>query len=185
MTDQPPHQDTEEEVWRPIPDLGGHYEASSLGRIRSARGGKGTYIGKVLTPSRRRYGYLDIELRLKDPARCRRRRHFTVQSLVAAAFIGPRPQGMQVDHIDFDPSNNRPENLRYLTISENVARSFRAGRSSNVGEKNPRARLTCEEVQEIRRAPCGLMALATKYERHLPDPDWPDETTPARSEPEE
>ena len=36
-----------------------------------------------------------------------------------SAFVGPRPEGYQVDHIDRDRVNNRLENLRYVTPSEN------------------------------------------------------------------
>lgn len=45
-----------------------------------------------------------------------------VHALVALAFLGPRPVGYHVDHIDFDKLNNRPSNLRYLTALENSTR---------------------------------------------------------------
>lgn len=43
-----------------------------------------------------------------------------VHILVARAFLGQRPEGFHIDHIDRDPSNNRLSNLRYATQSENL-----------------------------------------------------------------
>ena len=43
----------------------------------------------------------------------------TTHSLVAEAFIGPRPKGKFIDHIDRNPKNNRVSNLRYVTPSVN------------------------------------------------------------------
>lgn len=43
----------------------------------------------------------------------------TVHRLVALAFLGERPEGMVIDHIDRNKSNNHFTNLRYATLSEN------------------------------------------------------------------
>lgn len=43
----------------------------------------------------------------------------TVHRLVALAFLGERPEGMVIDHIDRDKMNNHISNLRYCTQSEN------------------------------------------------------------------
>lgn len=60
---------------------------------------------------RRADGYFVVGI-----ARKRRRVH----RLICEAFHGPCPPGKcQVDHIDRDPSNNKPENLRWVTGSEN------------------------------------------------------------------
>jgi hypothetical protein len=42
--------------------------------------------------------------------------------IVAEAWIGPRPDGMEVDHIDRNTENNHPSNLRYLTKQDNLKR---------------------------------------------------------------
>lgn len=47
-------------------------------------------------------------------------RSYNVHVLVAETFIGPRPDGMQIDHIDRDGTNNHVSNLRYVTPAENV-----------------------------------------------------------------
>jgi len=40
--------------------------------------------------------------------------------VVAECWIGPRPEGMQVDHIDRNSLNNHYSNLRYVTKSEQM-----------------------------------------------------------------
>nr|WP_232111245.1 HNH endonuclease signature motif containing protein [Nocardia wallacei] len=52
----------------------------------------------------------------------------TAHSLVAEAFIGPRPEGLQVCHNDGDPTNNMLANLRYDTPSENQTDIVRHGK---------------------------------------------------------
>lgn len=43
-----------------------------------------------------------------------------VGNLVAAAFLGLKPVSKQVDHINHDSSDDRLENLRYVSCSENL-----------------------------------------------------------------
>lgn len=42
-----------------------------------------------------------------------------VHTLVAECWLGPKPEGLQVDHIDRNKYNNHHGNLRYVTQSEN------------------------------------------------------------------
>ena len=44
----------------------------------------------------------------------------TVHSLVAEAFLGPRPEGYDIDHINGDKTRNEASNLRYVTHTENM-----------------------------------------------------------------
>lgn len=70
------------EIWKPIP--GCLYEASSLGRIRRAVGGRGARRGHVLSPYViPRSGHLVVQL---CQGGCRRK--MTVNRLVALAFRG-------------------------------------------------------------------------------------------------
>ena len=49
-------------------------------------------------------------------------------ALVALAFLGPRPEGLQVSHDNGDSTDNRACNLRYVTQTENEAMKRLHGR---------------------------------------------------------
>ena len=57
----------------------------------------------------------------KDCYKCIKRFKKTIyiHTLVAETFLGVRPEGMVIDHIDGDKSNNNLSNLRYTTVQEN------------------------------------------------------------------
>jgi len=106
------------ETWRTIPGFGEKYEVSSIGRVRAIATG---HI-KGITESR---GYLRTTLYYKG------RHGPRVHQLVALAFIGPRPAGMEVRHLDGDRKNNAPANLRYGTHAENIRDQVAHGTTRN------------------------------------------------------
>ena len=79
-----------------------------------------------------------------------------VHRLVAAAFIGPIPEGMQVNHINGVKHDNRVENLEIVTLADNIRHSFnvlgRKGRNVRpvFGSGHHHASLTEDEVAMIR-----------------------------------
>ena len=46
-----------------------------------------------------------------------------IHQMVAETYLGSRPEGMVVDHIDGDIHNNHYTNLEYVSRTENMARS--------------------------------------------------------------
>lgn len=78
-----------------------------------------------------------------------------VHRLVLEAFVGPCPDGMECCHDpDYNPSNNRLENLRWDTRKANMEDAKRHGRREGCnlpGEQNGHAKLTEQQVIEIRR----------------------------------
>ncbi|CAL6058714.1 HNH_endonuclease [Hexamita inflata] len=63
---------------------------------------------------------------------------FNVHSLVANAFLGLKPTGFQVDHIDRNRQNNCLENLRYVSVSDNLKnRSMYKGHSAEYFDQLP------------------------------------------------
>ncbi|ALJ19573.1 NUMOD4 motif-containing HNH endonuclease [Microbacterium sp. No. 7] len=123
------------EEWRPVRGFEGRYEVSSVGRIRSLprvvtrRDGVTSKVnGGIRRPSVKKSGYLKVSL-------WRDNSEFTahVHSLVLEAFVGPRPPGLVACHGDGNPANNRVENLRWDTPSEN---NFDRGRHGTDHKRN-------------------------------------------------
>lgn len=101
------------ETWSSIPGHEGRYEASTLGRIRSIMNGPRL---KRATPQKAG-SYLRVGLCVADNGSRMVTR--LVHQLIAETFIGPRPNGMVVRHLNGDKTDNRAENLAYGTPSQN------------------------------------------------------------------
>lgn len=102
------------EVWKPIKDYEGLYEISNFGRVKSLIYHRGTYQ-RFLKPRKVKDGYLMVALYKNK--RCR---NHQVHQLVALHFI-PNPYNYEeVNHIDFDKTNNKPENLEWVSRQENI-----------------------------------------------------------------
>ncbi|AIC71938.1 NUMOD4 motif [Mycobacteroides abscessus] len=86
----------EEEVWRFVP---GHwrYFVSSQGQVYSFR------TKRILKPDVVSGRYPRVDLDGKQTVK--------VHHLVAAAFLGPRPEGALVLHRDDDATNNTLDNI--------------------------------------------------------------------------
>lgn len=74
----------------------------------------------------------------------------SVHALVMEAFVGPRPNGLEICHEDGNGHNNRLTNLRYGTKASNQADKRRHGTHQD-GERNPSAVLSNDDADEIRR----------------------------------
>lgn len=121
------------ESWKKIPGFGGVYEASSLGRIRSAK----RIVPCILRAHVNGDGYAKVILfdgsrgsGKKPTGRC-----VSVHRAVWEAFCGPVPAEMQVDHIDSVSTNNSLENLQLLTPLANKRKAWarvRAGQCKRI-----------------------------------------------------
>lgn len=106
------------EWWLPVVDWKGFYEVSSAGKVRSLsrRTTDGRNIkGRVLRQSLAARGYPHVVLSADG-----RRRTVAVHVLVATAFHGPPPAGMEVRHLDDNKLNPAASNLIWGTRSENI-----------------------------------------------------------------
>lgn len=117
------------EVWKPVPDYEGLYSVSNLGRIRSEsrtitlkNGRSRRWPESILKPFKNSDGYLRVELWKNNKQQTR-----FVHRLVLEAFVGEAPPGTQACHWNDTPENNRLENLRWGTKSENTLDSVRNG----------------------------------------------------------
>lgn len=97
------------EVWRPIPEYEGLYEVSNMGKVRSLFRYK-----KILKPSPNWNGYTTVEL-WKD----HKRKRITIHRLVATCFCENPENKPFVNHLDETKTNNRADNLEWVTHIEN------------------------------------------------------------------
>jgi len=124
------------EEWRVIPGSE-PYEASSLGRIRKGE----RILAQNGSGHRRQY----------QTAKIRRVSQY-VHRLVAMAFHGP-PGGLEIDHINGNTYDNRPENLEWVTHAENCRR--------RPAEKSiTSAKLDVADIVVVRRSPAPNRFLA-------------------------
>lgn len=87
-----------------------------------------------------------------------------IHQLVLMAFVGPRPEGMMCRHLNGDPKDNRLENLKWGTNRENTQDRIEHGRMAGKrGLDHPRARLTVEQVLEIRKSTEPAEALGKRF----------------------
>lgn len=104
------------ETWLPVFGFEKTHEVSNFGKIRR--------IGSVkpLATHKNDKGYYSVQLHCSGFRKAR-----TLHSLVADTFICPRPEGMQVNHINGVKSDNCVDNLEWVTPSENMAHALRIG----------------------------------------------------------
>lgn len=132
-----------EEIWKDIKNYEGYYQVSTFGRIRGldrliVRSDGRSYLrkGKILTLILNKDGYLNTKLS-KDghtiPVR--------VHRIVAETFL-PNPDNLpEVNHKDFNRTNNHIENLEWCSHIDNIRYTLSEGRHISQtdisGKKNP------------------------------------------------
>lgn len=123
------------EEWRKT-HIDPDFEVSSLGNLRKSN-------GKYKSQWRTNWGYMQAEFKNK-------KKH-AVHRLIGFAFLNDTYfEGAVINHKDSDKTNNKVENLEWVTQSQNIKHSFQIGTHSIVGEKHPSAILTEKKVIEIR-----------------------------------
>lgn len=109
------------ERWCPVVGYEDAYQVSTLGRVRSldrevysGRGRHRRHVGRLLSIYTGDH-YSKVRLKIDGDGG----KTHNVHTLVAEAFIGPRPDGLEVCHNNGDAHDNRRENIRYDTHSAN------------------------------------------------------------------
>jgi hypothetical protein len=145
------------ERWRPVREFPNYYRVSSEGRVRRIAGGKGAKRFSILRPQRKG-AYWGVHLAVE-------RKHYQryIHRLVAEAFIGVIPDGYHVHHINGNHANNCLDNLEIVTRQQNIIYAIEAGTIGKVGEDNPMAKLTEDEVRLIRVSPLAPRVVAEEY----------------------
>ena len=103
-------EEKEGEEWRSVPGMK-CIRVSNMGRIRY-RSGKistGGLVGAYCV-----YQYSEDNTVVESPC---------VHEMVMRAFVGPRPDGHDIDHINSNTTDNRLSNLQYLTHEANMQKA--------------------------------------------------------------
>ena len=128
-----------------IPDFLGYYVTPG-GSVWSGPRRYSPGYRKLKPPSDGR-GYLVVHLR-ND----KKRKTFTrkIHRLVLETFVGSAPAGMECCHKNDIKIDNRLENLRWDTRSNNAKDAYHNGRQDYCGEKGRNAKLNLKQVHVIR-----------------------------------
>lgn len=112
-----------EEIWKPVPEFEGLYEVSNLGNFKTKGGRPGSWNERLLKLHIQHDGYLRAAL-----SKGNKRRYFNAHRIVAGVFI-PNPENKShVNHINSVRSDNRVENLEWVTPRENTQHAIKSGR---------------------------------------------------------
>lgn len=157
-------------TWKNIPGYGGHYQASSDGRVRvkdriimkvHSRSGNIEsffYKGKELRTTTFRYGHKMVSIGVNGV-----KYTLHIGRLVLMAFRGLPPEGMECCHNNGDSGDNRLRNLRWDTHHNNNQDRKKHGRYASK-EEHPMAKLSLADVKKIRRSRSTGKKLAEKFD---------------------
>jgi hypothetical protein len=146
------------ESWVQVP--GFCYSVSSLGRLRNDSGRFG-YVSLVKPRKNPVSGYFLVSMH--DGGR---KWSTWIHRVVAEAFCKRPAFANEVNHKNGDKSDNRADNLEWVTRKQNVAHSISVLGNDNRGHKSPVAKLSEASVAEIRLLSAGGetgISLSKKY----------------------
>lgn len=131
-----------EEIWKIVDNTANIYEVSDQGRVRSndryLSAGYGSlrfHKGRVLAPRLGTNGYHYVQVNGKNG------KSRSIHSLVATAFILNPENKPHVNHLNGIRTDNRVENLEWVTPSENIRHCIAMGRDNRCkGANHPYSR---------------------------------------------
>ena len=128
------------EIWKDIEGYQGIYQVSSLGKVKSLNFNHAKKE-KILKPFSNKDGYLRVNLCKEGKSK-----QYLVHRLVAKVFI-PNPENKpEVNHKDEDKTNNKVENLEWMTCKEN----------SNHGTRNERMAKSLQNHKQTSKPIYGI-----------------------------
>ena len=153
------------EKWKPIAMFNGEYEVSSKGRIRKAKAYFDMVINglhfrcvknnaKLLRITQNGYGYNRVFIKGK---------YHRVARLVATTFVDNPNDRKEVDHINTIRTDDRVENLRWVTHKENMNNS-KTTRNKIVGASIAfkSQKIYVYDTSKSKRGKCVLSFLSPK-----------------------
>lgn len=127
----------ETESWLPVPDYEDYYEVSDHGQVRSfdrrTWNGVKWFMrpGRILKATLSGKGYRKVGLHKESGSKASQR---NLHVLVLETFVGPRPEGMVVRHLNGDPADNRITNLAWGTPTQNSQDMLDHGRNKKAAQ---------------------------------------------------
>lgn len=146
-----------EEVWKDIIGYERLYKISNFGRCVRVEGGD--KLGQCILQGDNGAGYKNLHLYKEGKQSTK-----YIHRLVAQAFI-PNPENKsQVHHIDHDRSNNRVDNLEWVTPSENIRYGVSEGRINNKirGKTNSIGEDVLKEVAKLKFKGLTVQSIANE-----------------------
>lgn len=144
------------ETWKDIPGYEGQYQASTEGRIRSTPGrvtytkyhGERHWTSTIISPKAcSNYNLCGYRVTLWKNGKPK---DLLVARLVCTTFhenlIDTK---LTVNHINGNRLDNRPENLEWLTLSENIKEGFKTGLYKSIQKKQRIKRVTDGKIFEF------------------------------------
>lgn len=137
---------TSREEWRDISGYEGVYQVSNLGRIKSVTRKVWNYTkpGRIIKPFIKPNGYATLSLHNGTQIE----KHVYVHRVVAQAFIPNERNCGDINHKNFDKTDNRVENLEWVTRQENI-KHFRAGHLAAKYDEKKTQTLITKSLQYI------------------------------------
>lgn len=125
------------EEWRTCEDAP-HMEVSNLGRVRSG------ITKHIYSLQKRKDGYITVSVTVD-----RKSVGFRVHRLVAKAFLPLESRKREVNHIDCDKSNNKVENLEWVSSKENKEHGWSYGLYKDKLEDHCHAVYTNDQIHRV------------------------------------
>ena len=135
-----------QEIWKDIKGYEGHYQVSSLGRVKSVKhfSSLNKNRNKILSMHINRDNYVHVVL-----DKFNKSKRYPVHRIVATAFINQVNGKDIVNHKNGVITDNRVENLEWCNKKENMVHAMEVLGIKRDGDNNPNSKYTDEQIQEL------------------------------------